>query len=308
MILKTTDSKVLSDYERLKRYILLTSLIPTNISKEIRDELNAMTNPVSFDVESVTLDLHEYLFYDEFEKVLEAGEEMYDSSELERAEFLLSHCIRLCNESEPMYFNFLIVATFLNHSIFHFFMEYKCFRILYIADFCFNVLYSRLFSKVFESEKVYERLKLFCKEFSKHFTEDTTKAEFQNSTFGKYCMQLVEERFKVNNDSFSMTESEAELFEKFYSVNSNAKQEEWPILRETQNAEDSYFDARKHFTSNCEVSDRGLLCHGLSPVPLKTRRVGQQCTLNLSRAETSSRWSGVVVRRGGASSGVVHVT
>ncbi|GFY17249.1 RNA-directed DNA polymerase from mobile element jockey [Trichonephila clavipes] len=39
-----------------------------------------------------------------------------------------------------------------------------------------------------------------------------------------------------------------------------------------------------------------------SPVPLKTRRVGQRCTLNLSRAETSSRWCGVVVRRGGASS------
>ncbi|GFW00379.1 transposable element Tcb1 transposase [Trichonephila clavipes] len=39
-----------------------------------------------------------------------------------------------------------------------------------------------------------------------------------------------------------------------------------------------------------------------SPVPLKTRRVGQRCTLNLSRAETSSRWYGVVVRRGGASS------
>ncbi|GFU85020.1 uncharacterized protein TNCV_1552841 [Trichonephila clavipes] len=37
-----------------------------------------------------------------------------------------------------------------------------------------------------------------------------------------------------------------------------------------------------------------------SPVPLKTRRVGQRCTLNLSRAETFSRWFGVVVRRGGA--------
>ncbi|GFS71850.1 uncharacterized protein TNCV_3715211 [Trichonephila clavipes] len=47
---------------------------------------------------------------------------------------------------------------------------------------------------------------------------------------------------------------------------------------------------------------------GSSPVPLKTRRAGQRCTLNLSRAETSSRWCGVVVRRGGASSGVVHVT
>ncbi|GFV47110.1 uncharacterized protein TNCV_198051 [Trichonephila clavipes] len=35
-----------------------------------------------------------------------------------------------------------------------------------------------------------------------------------------------------------------------------------------------------------------------SPVPPKTRRVGQRCTLNLSRAETSTRWCGVVVRRG----------
>ncbi|GFY35193.1 uncharacterized protein TNCV_5045671 [Trichonephila clavipes] len=57
-----------------------------------------------------------------------------------------------------------------------------------------------------------------------------------------------------------------------------------------------------------KVSDYGR--HGMSssPVPLKTRRVGQRCTLNLSRAETSSRGCGVVVRRGGASSGVVHVT
>ncbi|GFX38132.1 uncharacterized protein TNCV_3837311 [Trichonephila clavipes] len=35
-----------------------------------------------------------------------------------------------------------------------------------------------------------------------------------------------------------------------------------------------------------------------SPVPLKTRRVGQRSTLNLSRAETSSRWWGEKVRRG----------
>ncbi|GFX56716.1 uncharacterized protein TNCV_494641 [Trichonephila clavipes] len=45
-----------------------------------------------------------------------------------------------------------------------------------------------------------------------------------------------------------------------------------------------------------------------SPVLLKTRRVGQQCTLTLSRAETSSRWCGVVVSRGGTSSGVIHDT
>ncbi|GFV98106.1 uncharacterized protein TNCV_4448661 [Trichonephila clavipes] len=34
------------------------------------------------------------------------------------------------------------------------------------------------------------------------------------------------------------------------------------------------------------------------PVPLKTHRAGQRCMLNLSRAETSSHWCGVVVRRG----------
>ncbi|GFX35474.1 retrovirus-related Pol polyprotein from transposon 17.6 [Trichonephila clavipes] len=36
-----------------------------------------------------------------------------------------------------------------------------------------------------------------------------------------------------------------------------------------------------------------------SPVPPKTRRVGQRCTLNMSRAEKFSLWCGVVVRRGG---------
>ncbi|GFY15622.1 uncharacterized protein TNCV_1282701 [Trichonephila clavipes] len=35
-----------------------------------------------------------------------------------------------------------------------------------------------------------------------------------------------------------------------------------------------------------------------SPVPLKTRRVGQRCMLNLSGAEAFFRRCGVVVRRG----------
>ncbi|GFW60786.1 uncharacterized protein TNCV_2672071 [Trichonephila clavipes] len=34
------------------------------------------------------------------------------------------------------------------------------------------------------------------------------------------------------------------------------------------------------------------------PVPLKTRCVGQRCTLNLSRAQTSCRWCSLEVRRG----------
>ncbi|GFX93222.1 hypothetical protein TNCV_4761011 [Trichonephila clavipes] len=35
-----------------------------------------------------------------------------------------------------------------------------------------------------------------------------------------------------------------------------------------------------------------------SPVLLKTRHVGERCTLNLSRAQSTSCWSGVVVKRG----------
>ncbi|GFV56269.1 uncharacterized protein TNCV_106251 [Trichonephila clavipes] len=35
-----------------------------------------------------------------------------------------------------------------------------------------------------------------------------------------------------------------------------------------------------------------------SPVLLKIRRVGERCTLNLSRAQASTRWCDVVVRRG----------
>ncbi|GFV34129.1 hypothetical protein TNCV_3630941 [Trichonephila clavipes] len=45
-----------------------------------------------------------------------------------------------------------------------------------------------------------------------------------------------------------------------------------------------------------------------SPVALKTRRVGARCKLNLSSAQTSSHWCGVIVRKVCALSGVAHVT
>ncbi|GFW24221.1 uncharacterized protein TNCV_1847801 [Trichonephila clavipes] len=48
-----------------------------------------------------------------------------------------------------------------------------------------------------------------------------------------------------------------------------------------------------------KASDRSSLATSSSPVPLKTHHVGERCTLNLSRAQTSTRWCGVVVRRRG---------
>ncbi|GFV62957.1 DDE_3 domain-containing protein [Trichonephila clavipes] len=52
-----------------------------------------------------------------------------------------------------------------------------------------------------------------------------------------------------------------------------------------------------------------VLAHGRhvmssSPIPLRVRRVGERCTLHLSRTQTSSSWCD----SGGANSGVVLVT
>ncbi|GFX29749.1 uncharacterized protein TNCV_2750831 [Trichonephila clavipes] len=56
---------------------------------------------------------------------------------------------------------------------------------------------------------------------------------------------------------------------------------------------------RSHGSLVVKVSDRGWHVMSSSRVPLKTHRVGKRCTLNLLRAQTSSRWCGVVVKRGG---------
>ncbi|GFV35379.1 uncharacterized protein TNCV_3204111 [Trichonephila clavipes] len=64
-----------------------------------------------------------------------------------------------------------------------------------------------------------------------------------------------------------------------------------------------YFDGR----GSLVVKVAGLVTSS-SPIPLKTRRVGEGCTLNRSRAQTSSCWCSVVVRRGDANSDGVLVT
>ncbi|GFX15804.1 uncharacterized protein TNCV_1061261 [Trichonephila clavipes] len=57
-----------------------------------------------------------------------------------------------------------------------------------------------------------------------------------------------------------------------------------------------------------KISDHGRHVMSSIPVPLKTRRVGQRGTLNLSRTQTFSHWCVMVVRRKVESSFVVHIT
>ncbi|GFT65972.1 uncharacterized protein TNCV_375491 [Trichonephila clavipes] len=98
---------------------------------------------------------------------------------------------------------------------------------------------------------------------------------------------------KSKSDGFKMTLKHCLI------INSSLEQFYWKEL--TQSAEGCSSPVVK-------ITDHGRHVISSSPVPLKTRRVGQRFTLNLSREETFSRWCGVVVRRGGASSDVVHVT
>ncbi|GFY11541.1 hypothetical protein TNCV_4230101 [Trichonephila clavipes] len=73
--------------------------------------------------------------------------------------------------------------------------------------------------------------------------------------------------------------------------------EEWTLFPQTFQGCGSPVD---------KESDHGRHAISLSPIPLKSCCVGDTSTSNLSRAQTSS--CGVVVRRGGSSSGVVLVS
>ncbi|GFU88262.1 uncharacterized protein TNCV_846551 [Trichonephila clavipes] len=61
---------------------------------------------------------------------------------------------------------------------------------------------------------------------------------------------------------------------------------------------ESYEETKGCGSPVVKVSDHGRHVMSSIPVPVKTRRVGQRCTLSLSRAEKSSHWCGVVVSRG----------
>ncbi|GFY74803.1 hypothetical protein TNIN_78781 [Trichonephila inaurata madagascariensis] len=239
-MLEMTEDYGFCCYESLKRYILLKTLFVTDISQEISNFLEEMENPACFRVEFVAQKLSGYLFQDEFNR----NAEMFDLSEIKFAEFLLSRCIRLCKEPDPPYFSFLLVAAFLKESVFHFFLKYKCFRILYIADFCLDILYDRVFFEVFESRDFYDNLKLFCEDFFNRFSSDSTSSPLQDTAFGNYWFHIVNERLNVIDDSFSLDEIE-EVFQEVYSLESLGKREVWSILRETENAESAYFDAKK---------------------------------------------------------------
>ncbi|GFV92599.1 hypothetical protein TNCV_1374501 [Trichonephila clavipes] len=68
--------------------------------------------------------------------------------------------------------------------------------------------------------------------------------------------------------------------------NSGGKRLDWAGFREDGSELEDVATVAEWYRYRIEA----CLVTSSSPVPQKTRRVGQRCTLNLSKAETSSRW------------------
>ncbi|GFS48942.1 hypothetical protein TNIN_280791 [Trichonephila inaurata madagascariensis] len=253
MAVKTDDEEFPCDYAAFKRYMLLKSLHGSSIAPDVRMELEMRYNGKYAGVELVNLELGAFLFSGENENILKENEEIFNLSEKACAKLIISRCIQLRDELEPTHFNFVLAAAFLKESIFHFVQKYKCFRMLYIVDFCLDVLCDRMFREIFETKEVYDQLQLFCCEFIEHNMSDSKKGELQKSAEGKYLKDFFKERLRVTDDNFSFTEKEEECFDKCYSVEGIAVLEDWPISDETEKAADDYFDARHYYPSDCET-------------------------------------------------------
>ncbi|GFT65742.1 hypothetical protein NPIL_190221 [Nephila pilipes] len=206
------------DYSNLTRYILLRSLSDCVSPESVRVHLEKMKISENRVVLEMIDTLVDNFFFFDFEKIIETnGEKFGESSEIECAEFFLSPCLTL--SGEPTHCSFMVVASFLSHLVFIFFNEFGCFRILYVLEFCFDVLYRRLFRKVFKSKEDYESLLIFCREFKERVARKTM--------LNKVCITCVEnwtDRVKdcvnILVDTFYLEESERELFQTFYSIES----------------------------------------------------------------------------------------
>ncbi|GFY07167.1 hypothetical protein TNCV_277141 [Trichonephila clavipes] len=96
--------------------------------------------------------------------------------------------------------------------------------------------------------------------------------------------------FILNKTTIQIT-----LMVKYYSRTCSLKNSQFQTACQLVKVERLYYYVMAFVMSrDCgspvvKVSDHGRHIMSSSPVPLKTCRVGQQCTLNTSRAKTSSR-------------------
>ncbi|GFY76145.1 hypothetical protein TNIN_447601 [Trichonephila inaurata madagascariensis] len=225
------------NYSALVRFLVLEGSVPETISLELLSELNNMNMPQFFGFEGVVC-MFGNLFDPYFNEILESIGDEIDSFEMECATSILSRCVILAGE--PSVFTFLLVAAFLHTVIFEGINEYSCFRILPISEFCFEVLYKRLFHTVFVSERVYEYMFSYFDTF-RNKTPAPTLEEFQETRLGQFYTDLIKKCVEVNIDaSFTLTDSEKEMYHEICSLHISPVCGTWSLSHKFDKGMNSY--------------------------------------------------------------------
>ncbi|GFU81955.1 hypothetical protein TNCV_547801 [Trichonephila clavipes] len=247
------------DFEDFRQYLMLKSLISTGISQDIK-ELETRINSDYFGIELVAQEIRDNLFVGEYEPIFETIGEMFHRSNKDCAKFIMSHCIILCN-SEPTCFNFLLVTAFLYETVSHFYLKYKCFRMIYISDFCLRVLFVTKFWKIFKYREDIEKLKLFCEEFVRHYVSDSKKGALQNDVYTTYWTYFIRESFKNVEDNYSLNIVDAVIFDNLYSLDNGVKYRDWPSWGDTKKAVEDSFNNENERNSARETYRRHSWCN-----------------------------------------------
>ncbi|GFQ79028.1 hypothetical protein TNCT_535251 [Trichonephila clavata] len=202
------------EYYRTVQYLLLKSLAGYNTSLKLSFLEKFMDLSLS-DVADVVHILGG-IFRADFNKILKAGDGIYENSEIEYAQFLLFRCLKLLFR-EPSTSSFLLVSAFLDILVLTGCEKVECFRFVFIVDFCFTVLYKRFFWMIFNSVEDYQNLQQFCNEFLKHFTRDSTLSELRNIRVGAKWINIVQHCVDAIDVNFSLTGGEVKWFEHYYA-------------------------------------------------------------------------------------------
>ncbi|GFX75072.1 uncharacterized protein TNCV_4064741 [Trichonephila clavipes] len=135
----------------------------------------------------------------------------------EDIKYILSRCTLLC--PVPTRSNFVLVVAFLIRVVMMDIKILDCFHTLYICEYFLKVLYKRTFWKIFQSEEDFNKLKCFCDGFCK--LKYSSLTELRNTPFGENWINLVQSCMEVSDVSFSLENSEKEIFDIGWSMRNN---------------------------------------------------------------------------------------
>ncbi|GFQ86830.1 hypothetical protein TNCT_512061 [Trichonephila clavata] len=241
-------------YSRMTRYLLLMSLEECTSYSRL-PFFHELEDIEFYGISAVTNYIRLCLFREEFSKILEKRNEKNTYCEVKHVEFLLSRCVLLC--PLPTYPRFVLVVAFLINVIILDVDNIECFRITYLAEYCLNVLYGRMFSKIFRSREDYQCLKNFCHRFYRQLELCSTMSELRKTPVFVTWRKLIQGCIEDSDGFFPFKQSEINLY--FKAVRERNCMECEPEMART--LESTYFSGPefRKMQSLCQIC--GAQCH-----------------------------------------------